>query len=88
VSDEREPDEDLRDSERRLLGLLALLQTDGGQGDPALTGAVMRAVRWQAAVREAARTVGAFAGSAAESVTVLFGLRRGERPPDGGGEGG
>ncbi len=75
------PDRDDPDdgAERRVVGLLGELAQAPAPEAPPVTDAVLATARWQSAVRDAALLVGELAAGAADGLTVLLGLRRGER---------
>jgi hypothetical protein len=76
MNDERDA---LSPAEQRVAALLALLRSDLVRTQPGLVAAIMRRVRWQQLVREVVSTLGNFASSVANGVTVFLGRSDGHR---------
>jgi hypothetical protein len=72
------PDEPLGRAEQRLLALLAVLRVDPADDDAAAVRRLMLSLRWQRAVRSALATVGAFAGTLGDGLSLLLRRRRPE----------
>ena len=75
MSEQAPPDEPLTASEARLLALLVLLRGDGAHDDPALRATLMRTLRWQRTLRQAARAVGDLALALADGLALVAGIR-------------
>ncbi len=75
MSDERQDEEQVTASERRLLALLQLL-ADGDRADDDLRRHVMRRVRWQHALRGSLTALGLVAVSVVDGLSLVFGLDR------------
>ncbi len=75
MSDERQDEEQVTASERRLLALLQLL-ADGDRADDDLRRHVMRRVRWQHALRGTLTALGLVAVSVVDGLSLVFGLDR------------
>lgn len=82
MSDETDPDTALTPAEQRVVGLLGLLRPAEREPLPDLAPAVVRAARWQRAVRTVLRATGGLAGTVADEVGFLLGVRRGPGRPD------
>ena len=77
MSDEDAPPPEVSPAaEERLAGLLALLRADAPAPPADLGGRVMRAARWQHAVRGALRVGGWMTTAAADVVGLVVGGRR------------
>ncbi len=64
--------DDLTPAERRLTQHLELLRASPPESSPVLVPRVIRGVRWQRAVRDPLRLVGAVAAAMADSLGLLF----------------
>ena len=63
-------------AEERLLALLLLLRDERDPRNGALLAAVMRRVRWQRTLRDAARAIGDLALALADGLATIAGMRR------------
>ncbi len=75
MSDERQDEEQVTASERRLLTLLQLL-ADGDRPDDDFSRSVMRRVRWQHGLRGTLSALGLVAVSVVDGLSLVFGLDR------------
>ncbi len=63
--------EELTPAEKRLVGLLLLLQAETRRLDASLTSSVMRRVRLQFATRALLHAIGSIAGAVADALAIL-----------------
>jgi hypothetical protein len=75
VNGEGNPPEALTPAEERLRQHLRLLREDTDQVDASLTERVVRAARWQRALRTPLRLAGVLAAALGEGIVVLLGGR-------------
>jgi hypothetical protein len=76
MNDERDA---LTPAEQRVAALLALLRSDLVRTRPGLVAVIMRRVRWQQLVREFVSSLGNFASSVADGLTVFLGRSGGHK---------
>ncbi len=70
-----EPLEPLSPAEHRLIEHLQLLRTDAPIPPPPMVGQIVRAARWQRAVRQPLLAISAMAAAVGEGVRLLVGSR-------------